>query len=153
MELIRSVVEGFAESDFESFRDAVVEARTLEELSQKAGRFGELLRDSIDPRMEVNLNELGAGTMVGSEFHGREGFLDFWRTWLEPWESYDVGFSDWEEVGDAVLYTLDVQARGRGSGVEVKAQMVHAWTVPGTTVTRLDMYPSRRRARAALERD
>lgn len=150
MELIRSLVDGFVATDFESFRDAVVEAESFQEMTETTGRFGELLRGSIDPAVEVRLNELSAGSMVGSEFRGAEGFLSFWRAWLEPWETYEVDFTDWEEVDDAVLYTLHIEARGRGSGVVVRERMAQAWVVPERKVTRLEMYTSRSRALAAL---
>jgi hypothetical protein len=152
LELVRSLVEGFNETDFRAFRDALAEARSIQELSASTGALGELMRVAIDPDVEIHLHGIEAGSMVGSDFSGLDGWLEFWRAWLEPWDSYSISSSEWEEVGDTVLYRLDISARGRGSGVEVSGAVTQAWTVGSGRVTRLGMYPSRDRALADLER-
>jgi hypothetical protein len=88
--------------------------------------------------------------MVGHDFHGEVGFLEFWRGRLEPWEEYPVEFTRWEEVGDTVLYALAIEARGRGSSAEVKDRITQAWTIHDGKVTRLGMYARRRTALADL---
>jgi hypothetical protein len=150
LELVRSLTTGFSEIEFAAFRDALAEAESMDELAASAGTFGELLRDALDPSIEVHLHDISAGFMVGRDFHGLNGWLDFWRSWLEPWDAYSVRFSGWEELGDTVLYELDIEARGRGSGVEVRDHIIQAWTVPEGKVTRLGMYARRRSALADL---
>jgi hypothetical protein len=150
LELVRSLTDGFSNVDFVAFRDALAEAKSIEDLAASAGEFGELMRDAIDPSVVVHLHDISAGFMVGREFHRWSGWLDFWRSWLEPWDAYSVRFSDWEEVGETVVYALEIEARGRGSGVEVRDRITQAWTVPRDKVTRLGMYASRRSALADL---
>ncbi|MGH2993660.1 MAG: nuclear transport factor 2 family protein [Solirubrobacterales bacterium] len=152
MELVRSLTAGFSEVEFAAFRDGLVEAADLDELARSTGSFGELMRDVLDPAIEVHLHDVNAAFMVGRDFHGWRGWLDFWRNWLEPWESYSVEFSDWDEIGETVLYRLDIEARGRGSGVEVRSHITQAWTVRDGKVTRLDMYAGRSTALADLGR-
>ena len=152
IELVRSLVEGFSEVDFASFRDRLAEAESMEAVASMGG-FGELVRDVIDPSVEIQVHAVGLGSMVGRDFHGWKGWLDFWRSWLEPWEDYSVAYSRWEEVGDTVLLRLDIRARGRGSGIEVTGQITQAWTVQEGKVIRLGIYASRRRALADLGQD
>jgi hypothetical protein len=150
LELVRSLTDGFSEIDFRLLRDAIAEAESMEDFAAQVGTFGELLRDVIDPSVEIHLHDVDVAFMVGREFHGWNGWLEFWRSWLEPWEDYSGEFSQWEEIDDTVLFTFDIEARGRGSGVEVRGTITQTWTVHGGKVTRLGMYPSRRSALADL---
>jgi hypothetical protein len=150
IELIRRLADGFSELDFKRFRDALVMADGLDDLIASTGAFGRLLTEVIDPEIEVHLHDIHAASMVGHDFHGEGGFLEFWRSWLEPWEEYSVEFKRWEEVGDTVLYALEIEARGRGSGAEVKDRITQAWTIHDGKVTRLGMYARRRTALADL---
>jgi hypothetical protein len=150
LELVRSITQGFREVDFATFRDALAEAESMEDFADSIGAFGELLRDAIDPSVEIHLHDIHAAFMVGRDFHGWDGFLEFWRSWLEPWEHYAVEFSHWEEIEDTVMYRIGIDARGRGSGAEVSDTITQAWTVHRGKVTRLGMYASRRSALADL---
>ena len=152
MELVRSITRGFSETNFASFRDALAEAESMEDFAESMGAFGELVRDTVDPRIEIHLHDIRVAFMVGRDFHGWEGWLEFWRNWLEPWDDYSVEFSRWEEVDDTVLLRLGIKARGRGSGAEVSDAITQAWTVHRGKVTRLGMYASRRSALADLRR-
>lgn len=153
LELVRSIAEGFREIDFKQLRDALTEAESMEDFAGAAGAFGELMRDVIDPAVEIHLHDIHAAFMVGRDFRGWDGWLEFWRNWLEPWEDYSIQLSRWEEVDDSVLYRLDIEARGRGSGAVVKDKITHAWTVHRGKATRLGMYASRRSALADLGQD
>jgi len=152
MEIVRSLVKAFSEADFAALRDGLAEAGRMEDLVESVGEFGELMMEMIDRDVHVHLHDINAAFMVGNDFHGWNGWLDFWRNWLEPWDSYAVGFSRWEEIGDTVMYRLDIEARGRGSGVEVNDAITQAWTVPADKVMRLGMYARRRTALADLGR-
>jgi hypothetical protein len=153
IDLVRTLASGFSEVDFAVLRDGLAEAGRMEDLVDSVGEFGELMLETIDRDVHVHLHDINAAFMVGKDFHGWDGFLEFWRSWLEPWESYSVQFSGWEEIGDTVLYRLDIAAEGRGSGVNVLSAITQAWTIREGKVIRLGMYASRRRALADLGRD
>ena len=146
MEIVRAITTEFSEIDFRAFRDALAEADSLEDIGPGAGSLGAMLPEVLDQDVHVHLHDIDAAFMVGKDFHGWDGWLEFWRNWLEPWDSYAVEFSRWEELGDTVMYRLDIEARGRGSGVEVEDAITQAWTVPRDTVTRLGMYARRHTA-------
>jgi hypothetical protein len=59
-------------------------------------------------------------------------------------------FRDALVMADTVLYALEIEARGRGSGAEVKDRITQAWTIHDGKVTRLGMYARRRTALAVL---
>ncbi len=150
-ELVQSITDGFLASDFDGFREALQASKSADELAERAGGFGELIRDAIDPEVEIGLNGIRVTSLIGERFSGFSGWLDFWRAWLEPWAKYTIAFSNWAEHGDTVLVTLDIEAEGRGSGVEVRDSIEQAWRVREGQVVALDMYASRDRALAALE--
>jgi SnoaL-like domain len=146
IEIVRAITTAFSDLDFARFRDALAGADRLEDLAASGGSLGALMPKLIDPAIRIHLHDIHAAHMVGRDFEGWDGWLRFWRSWLEPWESYSVEFSHWEEVGDTVLYRLDIEARGRGSGAEVKDKITQAWTVRDGKVVELGMYASRRSA-------
>jgi hypothetical protein len=150
LDLVRSIAGRFRELDFGTLRDALAEASDMEHLAGLVGPFGELMLEAIDPEVEIELHGVRITSMVGERFYGWDGWLEFWRAWTEPWEEYTVEFSDWSEVGDTVLVRLDIDTRGRGSGVEVRGDIDQGWTVRGGRVARLDMFASRRKALVAL---
>jgi hypothetical protein len=153
MEIVRALTTGFSDVDFTDFRDALADADGLDDLGPRAGSLATLLPEVIDRGVHVHLHDIHAAFMVGKDFRGWDGFLEFWRNWLEPWESYAVEFTRWEEVAATVLFRLDIQAQGRGSGVDVRDAITQAWTLPEGKVTRLGMYARRRTALADLDRD
>jgi SnoaL-like domain len=150
--VVRALSDAFNQAAFAAFRNVLAEATSLEEVADSVGNLGELMLETIDPNVEIHLHDINAAFMVGRDFHGWEGWLDFWRGWLEPWESYDVRFSRWEERGDSVIARLDIEAQGRGSGVDVTDHITQAWTVRDGKVKRLGMYARRRTAFADLAR-
>jgi hypothetical protein len=153
MGIVRALTTAFSEVDFRDFRDALADAESLDDLGPRAASLATLLPGVIDRDVHVHLHDINAAFMVGKDFHGWDGFLEFWRNWLEPWESYAVEFTRWEEVDDTIVYRLAIEAQGRGSGITVRDAITQAWTVPENRVTRLGMYARRRTALADLARD
>jgi hypothetical protein len=150
--VVRALTDAFSAVEFASFRDALVAAGSFEEVAASVGEFGEVMLEAVDRGVEIHLHDINAAFMVGRDFHGWDGWLEFRRGWLEPWESYEVEFSRWEELGDTVMYRLGIEARGRGSGVEVRDHITQAWTVRDGKVRRLGMYAGRRSALEDLGR-
>jgi len=56
-------------------------------------------------------------------FHGRDGYLRMWRTWLDAFE--DLRFEPEEvlDLGDKLLATVQVRGHGSGSGVAVSERV------------------------------
>jgi ketosteroid isomerase-like protein len=73
--------------------------------------------DHLAPEFEFETS--GVFSDTEAIYRGREGYVDFWKTFREPWESITIGVERIEDLGDRVLVLGYFHGRGRGSGVEV----------------------------------
>lgn len=67
-----------------------------------------------------------ADTAVGTR-HGPEGFLRNAEEVLEAFEDYRVETDDFIDAGEAVVVPVRISGRGRASGAEQEARLVHLW--------------------------
>jgi hypothetical protein len=51
-------------------------------------------------------------------YHGPEGVREFWREWLEAWETVQFEY-ELVEAGDRVVALIDQKMRGRSNEIEV----------------------------------
>jgi SnoaL-like protein len=51
-------------------------------------------------------------------YHGPEGVREFWRTWLEAWETVEFEY-ELVDAGDRVVALIDQHMRGRSTGIDV----------------------------------
>jgi hypothetical protein len=59
----------------------------------------------LDPEVELDASAL-PGMPEGNRAHGHQGWLEFWRTWLIPWESFEYTPERWRDAGDRVVVEL-----------------------------------------------
>ena len=88
-------------------------------------------------------------------YHGLGEVAQFWRGWLDAWETVRPGDYEPVEAGDKVFVWLEGQTnRVRGSGIEI-AQPPYGfvWTFSDGVVTRLDLYMDKGEAMAAAGLD
>jgi ketosteroid isomerase-like protein len=57
---------------------------------------------------------------VSGVYRGHEGVLEFFRTWLEPWQDPTVELVEAIDAGDSVFIQMLWRGRGQGSGAEVE---------------------------------
>jgi ketosteroid isomerase-like protein len=72
--------------------------------------------------------------------HGRDGVIDFFREWVEPWDELAV---DWElhRAGpESVLALIDMRGRGRESGVPTEMRFGQIWTFRQGRAIRMVLY-------------
>jgi ketosteroid isomerase-like protein len=73
-------------------------------------------------------------------YRGREGFLEFMRTWTEDFD-WSIELEQAVDAGDGrVVVRTHQRARGKGSGVPVELQMGGLWTVESGQVTRAENF-------------
>ena len=118
-------------------------------------RFGDYRageEEWLDPDVELDF-AAGTARLPGLDTHGRgrEEFWRLWRGWLEAWSEYRMGYSNWEQRGEAVIVDLDVVASGKLSGAPASLSNTQIWIMRGGRIASLRMFPSRRAALAALE--
>jgi ketosteroid isomerase-like protein len=76
-----------------------------------------------------------------SVWHGREGFVEFLRTWTEQFENWSIRVERWIDAGDDRVVALTHQsAAGRGSGVPVEMKLGLVYEIEGGRVVRLRNY-------------
>ena len=86
------------------------------------------------PDIEWDTRALPDGAVV----RGHAGVRDFWRSWLDAWESIRFEYTNWREEGDDVVVTLIHLARGRASGVPTQfGPYLQRWTVRDGLIVRM----------------
>ena len=77
----------------------------------------------------------------GGEYHGLDGLGAAWRDFLSAWEGFRIQ-AERVVPGAAGVYALmlRLQARGRGSGVKIDAEVANVVRMRAGRVTRLEMF-------------
>ena len=71
---------------------------------------------------------------------GPEGTLAFFRDWIDQWEDLDVEW-ELEQAGhDAVFAVVEMQGRGRTSGVPVELRFGQVWSFRDGVPVRMVFY-------------
>jgi ketosteroid isomerase-like protein len=150
IELIKSTHEALIAAGFEKFQHVVVEARDWDDSIARLPENVRSLVELIDPDVEIDARHFPHP--FGSEGHwvGREQWLEFWRTWLEPWDEFSYEVSNFEAAGDDVLMDLAISARGHDSQVPVEWVLSQIWTVRNGRIVRMRPYENREEAVEAM---
>lgn len=84
-------------------------------------------------------------------YRGPQGVRQFWKPWTESFEDLPTEVQEIIEAGDAVLVVFTVSGSGRGSGAEVRTPpFAQLWRFDGGKVVRVEMFPDKQQALAAL---
>ena len=84
-------------------------------------------------------------------YYGRTAIRNLFADYFEAWESVRLKPEDFIEVDeDRVVVPFRVHARGKGSGVEVEAQITHVWTVRDGKAVRMAAYNDKAEALEAV---
>ena len=77
----------------------------------------------------------------GGEYHGIDGLGAAWRDFLAAWEGFRI-HAERVVAGDAGVYVLllRLQARGKGSGVAIDADVANVVTMRDGRIARLEMH-------------
>ena len=80
---------------------------------------------------------------------GPEGTLAFFRDWIDQWEDLRVDWELQEGASDRALAVIDMQGRGRGSGVPAEMRFFQVWTFRDGRAVRMEMFNDLDEARRA----
>jgi ketosteroid isomerase-like protein len=83
-------------------------------------------------------------------FTGREPAERFWESSVATWETLRFTPLGFEPHGDQLLVEVRVNARARGSGIELEERMGHLYTLRDGEFVRLQAFTSSAEARSAL---
>jgi hypothetical protein len=128
VELWNKVLQGFlrasAESDWESW------LATADE--------------TLDPAIEWDASEAVVPDPVG--YRGKEAVIQWWRQWLDAWETVEFDY-ELVDAGGRVVLLLDQQMRGRSTGIEVSlGKYAHVATFKDGRMVHWKVYPSQSKA-------
>jgi ketosteroid isomerase-like protein len=86
----------------------------------------------------------------GGEYHGIDGLTAAWRDFLAAWEDFRIT-TDRVMAGEAGVYVLLIRlnARGKGSGVTIDAEVANVVRMRDGRIARLEMFWDREAALAA----
>jgi len=107
------------------------------------------LLEHIHPDAEYDITS-AIGPYAGM-YYGRAAIRNFLADYFESWEYVRMEPEDFIEVGeDRVVVLLRIHTRGKGSGVEVEAQITNVWTVRDRKAVRLAVYNDKAEALEAV---
>jgi ketosteroid isomerase-like protein len=102
----------------------------------------------LDPEIEVVTS--GAFLDRGAVYRGHEGVREFLGMLNDSFDEFTYEVLDVAEIDESrVLSLITVNARGKGSGLEVSMDAGHIWTLRGDKATRLEAFADHESARAA----
>jgi ketosteroid isomerase-like protein len=81
-------------------------------------------------------------------YHGRDGVIQAFREWAEPFREYYIEPLDFIEQEDRVIIPQRHRGIGSTSGVSVEDEFTHVYEVRDHLITRIDEYDT---LNAALE--
>jgi ketosteroid isomerase-like protein len=104
----------------------------------------ERLRGAVD---EIAAEDLVV-EMVGDEGFrlerpGVEGFLESWRDWIQPFETFRVELEDVIESGPHLVVLVRQTGRPRGGGTEIENEGAAVWTFRGQRLRRVEFHLDR----------
>ena len=101
VEIVRRVTEAFGAGTSESDREGM--------LTEIAGLW--------DPEIELDASEVPVLDISGV-YRGADAVQQVWREWLAAWETTPFDY-ELVDAGDRVVQLLDLQVRGRSTGIEM----------------------------------
>jgi ketosteroid isomerase-like protein len=67
----------------------------------------------------------------------------YWERFLEAWDGFDMGLTEFLDAGDHVFNGLAINGRGRDSGAEVAMEFWQVWFIRGDRAARCEEYLDR----------
>jgi ketosteroid isomerase-like protein len=107
----------------------------------------DLLLPQFSPDVELTWSATWAGER---EYRGRDGVIQAFKDWMEPFSEYHVEAQDFVEVGDHVAVPNRQWGIGRESGAPVEIEVTHVYEFRDGLIVRLDEYDTKEGALDAI---
>lgn len=144
---VRGFYDAAAATDFRRLRRALQESESLPEAATELGEFGRINLELLDPEVELDFSSM-PGFPEGNRFEGHQGWFEFFRAWLAPWEDFSWTLGRCEATGDHVLIEAEQWGRIPG-GLEYSTPFYGVWTFERHRVIRVQFFPTLDEAVAA----
>jgi ketosteroid isomerase-like protein len=106
----------------------------------------EMLLSVADPDIELSWSTSWAGER---HYKGKDGVVQAFRDWIEPFSEYRAEALDFIEAGDRVLVPNRQCGVGKNSGVPVEIKVTWVYELRDGLITRIDEYDTLDEASAA----
>jgi ketosteroid isomerase-like protein len=100
----------------------------------------------VDEALEYAAPDIVWNPAEESASRGYDAVRASFVRWESEWDDYEVRPEEFEPVGDRVLATVHLRARGRASGVEVETRFYDVYTVRNGKIVRMDQFTRRSEA-------
>ena len=97
----------------------------------------EMSKRFFSPEIELRWLRSGPEARV---YQGRDGVIQAFREWLEPFSEYYIEPLDFIEVGDRVVTPQRHWSIGSTSGIRVEIEVTYVYEVRDNLIARLDEY-------------
>jgi ketosteroid isomerase-like protein len=102
-----------------------------------------------DPAIVWESHEVGP-IERGGHYHRHEGVRQFFRDWLESFETYRAQAEAFIEAGNEVVVGYRVCGRGKGSGVEIEMTRWNVYGIRNGLVNRVELFKTKEEALEAV---
>ena len=82
-------------------------------------------------------------------YHGHEGVRQFFRQWLESFESFDARAETFIDAGDKVIVGIRLHGRGKVSGVAVEMPRWNVYGIRKGLIVSVELFETEAEALAA----
>jgi ketosteroid isomerase-like protein len=122
LEIVRSMWERFEGLD----TTAVDWDAAIREMEQQISPEIELRRSTTNPDAHV--------------YRGRDGVIESFKDWVEPFREYRVEPLDYIDAGDCIVVPNRQRGFGKTSGALVEMDLTHVYEFRDGQITRVDEY-------------
>jgi hypothetical protein len=128
--------------------------RDFESQAREMGDYGEMLRETIEPDVVIDVSALSASFPENrGRYEGHTGWVEFWSDWLGPWKGFEFDAGDFEPRGEHVVVETLMRARGHESEVPVQWDVFQVWTFRDGKIVGLASFDTRDEALAFAAAD
>jgi ketosteroid isomerase-like protein len=107
--------------------------------------------DYVDPDAVFDLSE--SRSTYSGIYRGHEQIRDQWEALQEAWAETELRPEDPVVVGDRVVVTVRITARGRSSGVQLEGEGANAFTFRDGKIVHFKLFQTKTEALAAVRED
>jgi ketosteroid isomerase-like protein len=102
-----------------------------------------------DPDIVWQNHTGGALELQDVSYRGHEAVRQFWRDWLEPFESFEAHAEEFIDAGNKVIVPWRAAARGKASGAAVEMHRSNVYSISNGRVNRVDVFETKAEALTA----
>jgi hypothetical protein len=149
IDVARQANDWWMSAPFERTRELLLASEGYEDAIDRFLEAGYTPGDWINEDVEVVVDAFPEDDTKIIGQRGRDGWVSFWREWVEPLADLYLEASNYEEIGDCVIVDMRIVARRRDSGETNDVTVVQFFKVRDCGISQYAVYQDREEAWAA----